>query len=74
MFSDEPCDHHLSVNTCCRGGHTARTRDLEVGRRKDGEGGGCGLSDLLDLRVYGQEVSLAVNLLIDLTADKGGQQ
>ena len=60
-------------NTCCRG-CAALTWLLEAGRGEDGEGGGAGLPDLLDLRVDGQEVSLAVNFLVDLTPDQRCQQ
>ena len=46
---------------------------LEAWRRKDCEGGWARLPDLLHLGVNGQEVSLTVNLLIDLTPDQRDQ-
>ena len=66
--------NHLSDNTCSRGCTATLTFLLEAGRRENCEGGGTWLPDLLDLRVDGQEVGLAVNLLIDLSPDQGGQE
>ena len=68
--------NHLAqgvLNTCGRGCTATLTWRLKARRRENCEGG-AGLPDLLDLRVYGQEVSFAVNLLIDLSPDQGGQK
>jgi len=60
------------TRACCRGA-AALTGILKARRRKDCEGGWARLPDLLHLGVNSQEVSLTVNLLIDLTPEQRDQ-